>query len=100
MTVFATLTEHVNDAGAFVDAIAANYGKFMGACALMITVANRVAKVIPTEWDNKIIKVISRVFYWIFAIIGVNVPDIVKIKDGKIKTVADEKPNVKGAKDV
>lgn len=52
--------------------ILSNYGEVAGILALVVLVADRIAKLTPTESDNKIVKGIYRVF----AIVGIKVPDI------------------------
>lgn len=53
--------------------------------ALGVLFFDRLAKITPTEWDNKVLAKVMPVIYKFFAILGVKVPDIESIKDGKIK---------------
>lgn len=52
--------------------LATNFGPYAGIAALTITLANRIAKLTPTDTDNKIVNTIGK----IFAIIGIKVPDV------------------------
>jgi hypothetical protein len=65
----------------FIDSIATWVINNPGAVALVMLCSDRVAKLTPTEWDNKTLKVIFGLFYKGFAIIGAKVPDIEKASE-------------------
>lgn len=65
----------------FIDKIAIWVINNPGSVALVMLCSDRVAKLTPTEWDNKTLKVIFGIFYRGFAIIGAKVPDIEKASD-------------------
>ncbi len=55
-----------------------NYGEILGTIAAFVLVCDRIAKLTPTEADNKIVEKVLKVVYSIFAIAGLKVPDITK----------------------
>ena len=52
--------------------VTTNWVELTGALALFILFFDRIAKLTPTEADNKIV----RYAYKIFAVLGIKVPDI------------------------
>lgn len=52
--------------------LTANFGAAMGALAFLVLFFDRLAKLTPTESDNKIVAIA----YKLFAVLGVKVPDI------------------------
>jgi hypothetical protein len=52
--------------------ILANLGEFAGVAAAFVLFFDRLAKITPTESDNKIVASL----YKIFAVLGLKVPDI------------------------
>ena len=58
--------------------IIANYGEILGTVAAFVLVCDRIAKLTPTEADNKIVEKVLKVIYGVFAIAGLKVPDVTK----------------------
>lgn len=52
--------------------IVANYGPLLGALAFVVVGAEKIARLTPSDSDNKIVNIIETVF----KVIGVKVPDI------------------------
>jgi hypothetical protein len=98
MTIFAIATEYVNDFGDLLGAIAVQSGAVLGAVAFTVGFFNRLAKLVPTNWNNRFARWFSKVTYFIFAVLGAKVPDIEKIENGKIVTVAEAASNSKKGK--
>lgn len=48
------------------------YGEYIAAATAFVIFFDRIAKLTPTESDNKIV----RVLYKVFAILGLKVPDV------------------------
>lgn len=55
-----------------INYVAEHWGAYMGAAALFVLFFDRLAKLTPTESDDKIVAF----FYKLFAVLGVKVPDI------------------------
>lgn len=45
---------------------------------------DRLAKLTPTEWDNRTMSIVTGTLYRVFAILGLKFPDIEKIELPKI----------------
>ncbi len=58
--------------------IVANYGEILGTVAAFVLVCDRIAKLTPTEADNKIVGKVLKAIYTVFAVLGLKVPDITK----------------------
>lgn len=58
--------------------IVANYGEILGTIAAFVLVCDRIAKLTPTETDNKILEKVLKVIYGTFSVLGLKVPDITK----------------------
>ncbi len=54
--------------------LTSNYGEILGTLAAFVLFFDRLAKLTPTDSDNKIVLF----FYKLFAVLGVKVPDIGK----------------------
>lgn len=72
MTIFADAENYVNEFGALAIAV--------------VIVSEKIARCIPTTFNNKILEKIAKFFYTVFAVIGLKAPDIAAIQDGKIVT--------------
>lgn len=67
-------------------ALAVAVGAFAGLVAAIVVASEKIARVIPTNWDNKFLRVLFKSLYVFFATVGMKVPDIAKIENGKIVT--------------
>jgi len=56
--------------------ITTNYGEILGTIAAFVLVCDRIAKLTPTETDNKILEKVLKALYTVFAIAGLKVPDV------------------------
>lgn len=84
--MISAITELINNLSAFIDSVNQNADKIAGFIVGLVMICERIARLIPTSWDNKTVQWIARKIYVVFAIIGLKVPDIVKIDDGKMIT--------------
>jgi hypothetical protein len=57
-----------------------NYGEILGTVAAFVLICDRIAKLTPTEADNKIVQKVLKVVYSVFAILGLKVPDVTSYK--------------------
>lgn len=80
------VTNWFNAVGDLLDAIKHNADKIAGGIVTIVVICERIARVIPTNWDNRFLDWTAKKLYILFAILGVKVPDIVKVDDGKIIT--------------
>lgn len=86
MTIIATLGEYIDD-------INDNFAKLAGAIAFIVMCFNRAAKLTPFHCKNKYLQWVCRKAYYIFAVLGMNVPDIAGMRDGKIVTTQEAEAN-------
>ena len=57
-----------------------NYGEILGTVAAFVLICDRIAKLTPTEADNKVVERVLKTVYSIFAILGLKVPDVTSYK--------------------
>lgn len=76
----------ITEIGAYLDELTNTVGKAAGLTVAIVIAAEKIARCIPTNFNNKPLQVVARFFYSIFAVIGLKAPDIAKIQDGKIVT--------------
>lgn len=76
----------VAEFGQYIDDLAKVAGSIAGLVLAVVVASEKIARLIPTNFKCKPLQRIARIFYTIFAVIGLKAPDIAAIKDGKIVT--------------